>query len=493
MPVGVLVTTSTRSAPATTQRSAASTYFAVGQAERGITTKAIEITSLADYERLLGGRVTYGALYDDIRTFFEEGGARAFVSRVVGPAATLATKNLPDGAGTPINTVRLDALSAGAWGASISYEVQAGTISGTRKLVIYYSGAGSPGTETYDNLATPAAFASALTKSAFVRGTDLGSATAAPNNLPVIAGVTSLTGGSDDRASITTTHYTTALGNFLQSYGAGAVSIPGQTSASVGAALTAHAAANRRLALTAVANSSSSSQAMAAMTTLRALTSGTEHVGLFWPNIVVPDGTGGTRTITPEGYVAACRSRAIEQEGPARAPAGEIAQARFVSGTEQDVSQTLAGTLTDGGVSPIRIIANRVRLYGWRSASSDEANYHLLTARDVLNYVAVAIEADFESLTWRTIDSSRRLFSDMTNRAKGILEPLRADGQLFEQVDPASGQQVDPGYRIDTGPAVNTVLTAQANIAKAAISVRPPGSAEQLLVDIAKVALSGSV
>jgi hypothetical protein len=59
------------------------------------------IQSMADFERLYGLRSTVNSLlYDELDLFFREGGSRAWVSRVVGPAAAVATKNLLDvGAG----------------------------------------------------------------------------------------------------------------------------------------------------------------------------------------------------------------------------------------------------------------------------------------------------------------------------------------------------------------------------------------------------------
>lgn len=491
---GTVVTTSTRSAASSVQRSAAASYFVTGQTERGEIGKPLEITSMTDYVTTLGDRVAYGALYDDLQTHFEEGGTRVFVSRVVGPAAAVASRTLNDRAGTPVPTLRIDALGAGAWGAGVTVAIDAGTAANTFKISVGYSGAGNQGTEVYDNLASPADAVKALAQSAYVRAANLGSASASPLNFPALSAAVSLTGGSDDRASILATHYVAALDALDVALGSGAVAIPGQPSSSVGAGLIAHAVATRRLALTALAIGSSSAQAGAAAATLRgAVTAGSEYAGVFWPGVQIPDGGGSVRTITPEGYVAAVRARAHEQEGPARAPAGLIADARFVVGTELPVNKTLGDSLNALGVSVIRPIAGSIRLYGWRSLSLDTANYYLLTSRDVMNYIAVAVENAFEEFVFRTIDSGGRMFSDMQNRAIGILDPLRNAGQLYEAIDPDSNQRIDAGYSVDTGPSVNTKATLQANQARAEIAVRPSPSGELVIVGIAKVALTGTV
>lgn len=494
MPVGVKVSTTTRSAPSVFQQADAATYFLVGQAERGRTDKAQKVTSLGDYQRLYGGRVTYGALHDDVQTFFEEGGGSAQIVRVVGPAATLATKTLVDRAGSPVSTLRIDALGAGIWGASVTYAVVAGTISGTFQIQVSYSGTGAQVPEIYDNLVTPADAVVALKRSAYVRGTDLGSATAAPNNQPALQAFTPLIGGADDRASIVTGTYTAGLTLFGKNLGAGIVSCPGQPASVMGPALAAHGALNRRLVATTTTAAQTLNQAIAAEQALQAaVTSGQEFVGLFWPWIVIPDGAGGTRTITPEGYVAAKRALAHESEGPARPGAGSISAARFVVDTEQALTSDQVDQLVDSNVNPIRTIAsNAIEIYGWSSISTDEVNYALLTQRDVLNYIAVALETELEPFTFRTIDGKGYLFQQINAVCVGVLEPLRLAGQLFEKIDGA-GNLLDPGYRVDTGPSVNTALTEQANQANVNVSVRPSPAGQLVNVAIAKVALTGSV
>jgi hypothetical protein len=496
MSPGVSVTTATRSAPSSDQHASGSTYFAVGQTERGISTAARHISSLTEFEEFYGGRVSYGALWDSISTFFEEGGSSAYVARVVGASASVSTVTLVDRAGTPVPTLRIDALGPGAWATGVTVKVEAGDISGTFKITVSYAGTGTMGDEVYPNLPSVSAAVAALTKSAYVRGTDLASATVAPDNLPAIISATALAGGSDDRGSIDTARYTGALALFGKGFGTGAVAIPGQAASAVGTALRDHCVANRRIALTAPASGRSISQVIGDEVSLANAIgtntgNGAEYVGFFYPWVKVPDGVGGTRTISPEGFVAACRSRAHESSGPARPPAGDIGQAVYVVDTETALTEANVDTLNDANVSPIAVISNSLQLYGWKSLSTDSVNYELLTSRDLVNYVAYDIEATSRQFVFRIIDGNGNLFSDMQGSFTGRLELLRLADQFYEKV--VDGTRVDPGYRVDTSTAVNTPASVAQNIAKAAISIRPAPSAELVLVTIAKVPVQGSV
>lgn len=478
---GVIVRTATRSGPVNPTVPASGRYFVVGQFDRGRTDVAQQVRSLAELEVLYGGRVAYGSAYDDLRMFFEEGGTEAYVIRVVGPAATKGTLNINNGAGSPAPALRVDALSAGAWSAGVKVTVAAGTLPDTFKVIV--DGPLESDTETYDNLATAADAVGALTRSRYVRGADLGAGVPAPRS------ATALSAGSDDRASVTASTMGDALAKFGKEYGAGAVAIPGYTSALVGAALMAHAKEFRRLALMAAAQGASDADYLNAADTLIGLDG--EYGGLFGPWVSIPMGGGRTKLVSPEGYVAAARARAHLSEGPWRAPAGELAIARFVVGVERELTRAQGDTLDEGHVSAIRTIAGTTRLYGWRSLSSDVDNYALLVGRDVLNTVAYEAEARLEPYVFRTIDGKGQLLASVASTIVGILDPMRAAGGLYERT--VDGQQVDPGYSVDVGPTVNTdaVLAANKVAAVVALRVSPVGTLIDLT--IVKAGLTATV
>jgi hypothetical protein len=340
---GLSVTTGAVAGPSAPNRAPGASYFAVGVCERGPATSALAVLSLAEFVREFGPRTTYGSLYDDVNTFFQEGGGRCVVARVVGPAATtgtLATALKDATPVTPADTINVAAANPGAWSSKVSVQVLAGASSALFRLQVRYDGTL---VEDYPNLASPQdAVSKVNARSTLVRLADAGSVTAAPGNNPVPTGApAALTAGTDDRASITNTHYIAALDRFAADDGDGAVAIPG-IGTGVHAALLAHAAANDRIALLAHARNTDRPTLISTAQGLNSL-----RAGLFAPWIRVPDGFGGTRAISPEGYVAACRARAHEAVGPWLAAAGENARARYVSAPDETF--TAAQAVPDRG------------------------------------------------------------------------------------------------------------------------------------------------
>lgn len=98
----------------------------VGRALRGPVNQAQTINSFADFERIFGGLWVDGAMGFGVRDFFLNGGGQAVIVRLYHP---------PDGtnpvtqASLSVDTLRLQAISPGAWGnnlrARVDYDVSA--------------------------------------------------------------------------------------------------------------------------------------------------------------------------------------------------------------------------------------------------------------------------------------------------------------------------------------------------------------------------------
>ena len=474
---GVTVTTSVRAGASQSLRAPSGQLFIVGQAERGDTTKPVVLRGLADYEQLLGGRVAYGNLYDQLKTYFAEGGLQAIAQRVVGPAATTGTLTLQDRAGTPVNTLRVDAANPGAWSSRVTVEVMDGSIANTFRVIVRLDGVT---VEDKTNLGSPTAAVNAFAASSFVRLTSLGSASVAPTNNPKVLAATALSAGNDDRAAVTNTHYLAALEKFSPGLGDGAVAIPG-VGTGVHAGLIAHAVANRRVALLGAGLNDS----IATLTTTAAANAvNGDHAMLAAPWIRVSDEAGGYREISPEGYAAACRARAHEQVGPWQAAAGKIAAAATILGLSQTFTKAETDQLDAARVSAIRVVADGIRLYGWRSLSTDEENFKYLSARDTLNRLAVLGEAALEEFVYAPIDNKGQLLSSINAALVGIAEPMRVAGGLYSLTNAATGSQIDPGYRVETGSSINTPQSLANNEVKARLAVRvaPTGALVNLTI-----------
>jgi len=94
----------------------------VGVAEKGPTNRADLVTNMTQFTEKFG--VLFGGSYlePSVRAFFNEGGTRCFISRVIGLGATAADTALADSEGVP--SIEVDAISPGAWGNEVSLQTE---------------------------------------------------------------------------------------------------------------------------------------------------------------------------------------------------------------------------------------------------------------------------------------------------------------------------------------------------------------------------------
>ena len=481
---GVVVTTGAVAGPSAPTRAPSSQFFAVGLAERGPVGSAVLVNSLADFTAAFGGQTSFGSLFDALTTYFQEGGSRAYVARVAGPAATagtLASALLDQASGTPAATLTVSAASPGAWSAAVAVKVLAGSTASTFRLQVFFDGIL---VEDYTNLSSPQQAVSKInSRSVYVQLADAGSPTAAPANNPAAtSNPTSLGAGTDDRGNVNTQTYLAALTLFEVGFGDGAVAIPG-AGASVHDGLIAHADAYDRIALLSAERGADKATLIGYASDLDA-----KRAGLFAPWVQIPDGFGGTKAISPEAYVAAARSKAHNVDGPWRAAAGQISVASYVVAPDQVFSVIDANDLDSDKVSIIRTVAGSTRLYGWRSLSGDFDNWAYLTGADVINRYVTEATNQLEQYVFGKIDSSGHLLATIKGTLVGIAEPMASAGGLFAHSDD-QGNLVDPGYAVDTGNTLNPIGSLALNqiLATVALRVSPVGAAIMLSVTKAGV------
>ncbi len=485
---GVIVRTTTRSGPVTPDIPSTARYFVAGLTERGRTDAAVRVRSMVEFEAYFGTRQAYGAVYDDLRTYFEEGGGEAYVIRAVGAAAAVGTRTINDAAGVPAPSVRFDALGAGAWSTDVEVEVIAGSVAGLVTARVYFKGAL---VETFADVDSPAAVSNALLGSSYVRATALGA------TIPAPAARAALSAGNDDRAAVTATTVLAALNTRAGAdLGSGAVAMPGYSAGTVtgattvGLSLMAHAAATRRAALLAGPPTADIAAITALANTLIGPGEDRSFGALLYPWVRVPITGNIIAAISPEGFAAGKRAAAIaEAGGPWRPPAGSIGQARYALGPVTDINRAAGDALDAAHVSAIRPIAGTTRLYGWRSMSTDEVNYAMLNGRDTVNVAVTAIEARLEDYVGRPIDGTGGLLSECEGECVGVLEPIRTAGGLFPLLD-VDGGELDPGYSVNVGPGVNTAATLASDEIRAELALRVSPVAVDLVATVVKVGLT---
>lgn len=519
MPSGVHVTTIARSGPTGTTAPLEAQAFMGTASVRGPLATAVLCRSYAEFVATFGQPATAGPALvgaDVARSFFEEGGQRLWVGRIAGPDTAAAARTLVDAEDD--DTVTITATSVGSWANAVTVAVAVGASGGTfRKLTV----AGLPDSAVpvvLDDLTTPASFVAGVNThprlAPYLVATDEGSANAAPANRPKVAAAAALAGGDDDLANLTGGEWSELESTvFTPDLGPGVLLTPGPGEAGDPAAVAAGAAAvvealealgrtagddHRIQLLYSLDGPVSAEDAIGVAETFaaaEALLSGAagefaSRVGHVPQFVTIPGG----RQIPAVGWVAAARARAMITDGPWRAPAGEISQARWVTGIANPYTAAEIDQVGDAGAIPLRLVAGTggPRVYGWRSMSSDPANWGLLTARDVAHYVGWRCALALEPLVFGTIDSQRRLLSKIEAALVGVVEPIRVAGGLFEQLD-AGGQRVDPGYRVDVGEVVNPIEALAANRLGGVVAIRVSPTAQLIELTIVKAALAATL
>lgn len=482
---GIVVNTSVRTGPSTVNLSPTATWFVVGLTERGPSDEAKLVTSLTEYETTFGDYVSYGAVHQQVQTFFEEGGAQVYVSRVVGASATAGTLALPNtSSGT---AVTLTAVGEGDWSANMTATVTALGAGKTLKLflngdLVYASGEVASATALVNKITSSAIAANYITATV---------GTGTLNNMTS----TAFSAGDDDRAAIVDADWTGALDDFGYDLGAGAVSMPGLVTSGnisdIHIAVLGHCYENHRVAILSTPSDYTSTETADHAESLGA-EDYAEYGGLFWPWVKITKEDGTALTISPEGFVAAKRSIAHNSIGSWAAYAGLVSESRFVTGLNATVTKITSNTLDESRANTLRVINSRVRVYGARSLSSDETNYRFLNAREMLNYIVTQAEKTLEDLIFSPIDGRNALFSKVKARLIHLLDPLRIGGGLFEAFD-ATGRRIDYGYSIRVDASNNPLTQLAQGLVKAKVGVRISSIGDQIQVDVTKSNLTASV
>lgn len=482
---GIVVNTSVRTGPSTINQAPSATWFVVGETERGPSGEAKMVTSLSDYESVFGGYVSYGNVHQQVQTFFEEGGAEVYVSRVVGASASAGQLALPNT--TSGNAAVLTAVGEGEWSQNLSAQVISLGNGKNLKLflnneLVYATG------EVADAEALVNRVNSSSNAAKYVTA-------AVGTGLLANLSLATFSAGVNDRTLIDDDSFIDALDDFGYDFGAGAVSIPGIVTAAnatdIHTAILEHCKDNHRVAILSTPEDFTAGEAGDHAESL-ASDPYTEYGALFWPWVKMTRDNGALLNISPEGYVAAKRSVAHNRVGAWAAYAGAVTESRFINGIVAPVTKVTGDALDESRVNALRVINGRVRVYGARSLSNDEENYRFLNSREMLNYIVNQSERALEDLVFSAIDGRSALFTRVKGRLTALLEPIRIAGGLYEAFD-ATGRRIDYGYSVQVNDAINPLSQLAGGLVKARVGVRISSIGDQIQVDVTKSNLTASV
>lgn len=459
-------------------------WFVVGLTEKGSSTAAVEIRSMAEYTRWLGGRVTYGALYDALETFFAEGGARAVVGRVVGPTPVSSSVNVFDQAGStaPADVaIVATAKNPGVWGDSLNVEILAGGGAGTFVIVVSHDTLGelerSPDLVDRDAAVTWSQTSDNITIT-------LG----ASNEDPRVQGPLSLAGGNDDRTNITDAQWLAALNRFAKDRGPGQVSAPGQATGTRHGQLLDHARLNNRFALLDLTDTNNTTTLLVQAAVNRLDVDG-RYGAMFTPWAKIPGLTPGTtRTVPYSAVQAGLEARQAGLGRSANEPAaGDDGRARYALALSQDAfTDAQRETLNDQGVNVAIVLFDGVRTYGYRTCVDP---YGALQDWLAMSNARLGMEISSkayviaEAFEFKQVDGAKHRISDYGAALVGMLLPYHRSGALY-------GATPEDAFIVDVGDSVNTPATIQARELHARLGLKMSPFGERVFVDISKVPLT---
>lgn len=446
-------------------------WFLSGLSERGSTTEATLVTSIADAEDKLGPRVSYGSVYDALDVFFREGGSRAYVSRVVGSAAVTAFHTLNDNASSP--SLKVMAKSPGDWGNLLNIQVAAGSVSGSFVLVVSHDTFGEL-ERSPDLIDKQAAFDWAI-NSDWIALVDQVSLLD-----PTTLASTSLATGTDNRAGITDSDWTASLTRFPRDLGPGQVSMPGRTTTVAHTALQAHALANNRIAVLDAPNVTSKAALLTALTNVRG---DGKWSGMFWPWEEAPGVVTGTaRTVMPSARIAGNIARTDAAGSPNTPAAGENGQASFNTGLAVGpFSDSDRQELNAAGLNVSIVKYGGVRTYGWRTAADPLAEPDWVNLGNSRMLMEIASRSDEigESFLFEEIDGQGILFASFGAALSSMLMGYYNSGSLY-------GDSPTQAFFVDVGPSVNTPQSIQNLELRAVIGIRPSPFSEMITIEVVK-------
>lgn len=444
-------------------------WFACGIAEKG-PAAPVKVTSIGSFLRQLGIRQSDSPLYDAVDAFFREGGAVAWVSRVLGPSAAQSTVTLNDASAGASLTVK--AASAGEWGDDLTVQVTAGDAGGEFILVIALSGTT---VETSPSLATVADAATWSEASEYV------AITAAGANDPAVVSATSLTGGTDDRASVVDADWQTAIDRFTKELGPGQVSYPGRTTSAAHGQLLTHAGANNRVALLDAVSSGTAATLVSAAAAVRT-NAEAKRGAMFapWPTMVGAGGVG-TRSVPTSGVVAGIIARVDRTDGPQQAAAGDNGLSLTALSVPYAWTDAERETLNTASVNVIREQYGQRKVYGFRSLVNGETSpaWRDFTAARMVMAITAQADAIGERFMFRTIDGRGFTIGEFGASLAAMLRAHYDRGALY-------GDVADEAYRVDVGPSVNTPESIAAGELRAVIAFRVSPTAEYVVVELVK-------
>lgn len=463
-----------------------STAGFAGISERGPLRKAVLVTSFAEYQRVFGDFIDSAYLAYAVRSFFAEGGTRAYVVR----AATDTAYSSPNFGETEDIEIassaafKLVAKTPGTWPSAYSVTISPFGDSSAINLEIKKNG---KVLESYSNLSLAEGDENYL-KAVVDSQSDRFSVTMNPSFTPggVAAEETKsfTVTGEDVAANVGDDDWLASLKALDQS----AVQIlvlpeaRGDASAQVGmvnkAIAYAESAARKDCIVVADSNPPTDQPGSTWLSEVKDVASGlsSSRAALYFPWVTVLSSAGTEIAIPPSGAVAGIMARTDALKGVHKAPAGVNDGAiRSARGVTFNVTDVVQAELNPNGVNALRSFSDAgLVVWGARTLSIDP-QFKYVNVRRLLLSIEQAIE---EGTRWAVMEpNTRSLWNGVKRDITAFLASVWRDGGLV-------GATEQEAFYVVVDESNNTQADRDAGRLNIDVGVAPVRPAEFIIVRV---------
>ena len=446
----------------------------VGANDRGPTTPTL-VTSWSQYVTQFGSWNTTANnnLPIAVYLFFANGGSQAYVNRVVGTSSAVATRTLTDRAGTPLNTLTIQAKNAGTWGNNINISVANSTVTGYIDLIVYYNGnTDADIVERFTDItmvSTDARYAPSVINglSQYIVAVDAGSATTGSNKNPSVVTNQSLASGANGNA-IASSAISASLDQFDTIPQSLVLNVPGYTDTTVVNIAIAYAESRDDVFVVIDGTNDTVSNQLVASASYTA----SSLAAVYYPQIVISDPTLGigasaasTKTVGAGGAIVGLIASTDASRGVFKAPAGLTARIAGAVSVPA-LTNTELDSLNSAGapVNAIRFISGSgIVVMGSRTLKAGYVDRYVPVRRTLIylrkamvDLTQFAIFEPNDPSLWRRINAA--LSSFLTNFwSQGGLRGNTPAEAFFVKVDAENNTQatIDNGeVHIEIGVAL---------------------------------------
>lgn len=476
------------------------------QADRGPANVPTLITSMSRFRAIFGtstlfsdGR-RYSSGYEVLTAFFETGGRTAWVTRVVGDTAAESVVALQDRAGAPQDTLEVALVGPGTWADGFDLKVEDGTRTDTFKLSLL--DLDNKSVEVWDNLKMDGQSIERVNGgSVMLRLKNLNSATNAPDNRPAVGTTTiaSATHGGVDNNNPSPVEIVgtedagvkTGLKVFRSNlFGMGFLAAPDlDTDATVIAEMISQSEAHWRMPF-------SSSEEGATQATAITQRAGWDayNVGFHYPRMRKIDAYDkNLKTYPVMGHVMGHYTRAIDEKGPGKAPAGRDFKVT-VNGigleTQQNgqplIDAAVAETLLANQVNPVWDRDNAGPCVWGAQTASEDPDWQYLHHAYVYNLVASTQQQMLDALVYDVVDDL--FYSQVEQGLFQLMVAIHAQGGFSGEI-PQQGQPADPeihAFDVKCNADLSSVAERDNELVRSVGWFRPARTAETIIGTVAK-------